>query len=148
VGVHCLDSLRFVLDDEVTQVQSLLDPKPTSEKTESTAQMLLQFSQGTMASIFCSYESPVRESYLDILGTEARMTVADFTVGGRRASLKIDRRAGNDLPDSTIEEIDVPNLYVEEVTLFSECILNDVHPPLTALNALHNQRVLDAAMSS
>lgn len=147
VGVHCLDTLRFILDDEVSLVQGILHPKPTGEQTETSAHLLLRFSRGTMASIFCSYESPVRQSYLEILGTEARMSAADFTVGSRRAILKIDRRIGNDLPNTTIEEIEVPNLYVDEVTLFSNCILNNIDPPLTALSALENQRVLDAAVA-
>ncbi len=147
VGVHCLDSLRFILDDEVNLLHGLLHPKPTNEETETSAQMLLRFSRGTMASIFCSYESPVRQSYMELLGTEARMSVADFTVGSRRAALQLDRRIGNDLPNSTIEEIEVPNLYVDEVTLFSNCILNDTDPPLAASSALQNQRVLDAAMA-
>lgn len=146
VGVHCLDSLRFILGDEVSLVQGLLNPRPTGEQTETSAHLFLRFSRGSMASIFCSYESPVRQSHLEILGTEARMSAIDFTVGSRRAILKIDRRIGNDLPNTTIEEIEVPNLYVDEVTLFSECILNNIDPPLTAASALQNQRVLDAAI--
>ncbi len=147
IGVHCLDSLRFILDDEVISVQGILQPKPTNEQTEQTAHLVLRFSRDTMAGIVCSYETAVRESYLEILGTEGRMSVADFTIGTQLAKLKIERRIGNDLPDVTVEEIEVPNLYVDEVTLFSESILNNTDPPLSAQNALLNQRVLDAAMN-
>jgi len=147
IGVHCLDSLRFILDDEVISVQGILQPKPTNERTEQTAHLALRFSRDTIAGIVCSYETPVRQSYLEILGTEGRISVEDFTIGTQIAKLKIERRIPNDLPDVTTEEIEVPNLYVDEATLFSDSILNNADPPLTAQNALLNQRVLDAAMN-
>lgn len=146
VGVHCLDTLRFVLDDEVVSVEGILDPKPSNETTESSAQLILQFSKGTIAAIYTSYESPVRESYLEILGTEARLSAVDFTVGGRSAELVIERRSAMASPDITRESIDVPNLYVEEVNHFSDCILTNCEPLLHPHNALLNQRVLDKAM--
>jgi predicted dehydrogenase len=58
----------------------------------------------------------------------------------------IERRNAGGSPDLIEEAIDVPNLYVEEITHFSECILHDKEPLLTAQSALANQRVLDAAM--
>lgn len=43
-------------------------------------------------------------------------------------------------------EVDVPNLYVEEVTAFSRCILQDTESPIPGIVGLENQQVLDLAM--
>ncbi len=146
VGVHCLDTLRFILDDEVVSVKGTLEPKPTETKTETTSQLLLRFSKGAIGLVFSSYESPLRESRIEILGTEARLSALDFTVGERRGELLIERRTGG-TPDAITESFEIPNLYVEEIIHFSECILSDREPLLSAENALANQRVLDEAMT-
>lgn len=146
VGVHCIDTLRFVLDDEVVSLQGELRPKPTTDTTEATSQLLMRFARGTIGVVFSSYEAPLRESRIEILGTEARLSAVDFTVGERCATLVIERRNAAGSPDWLEEAIDVPNLYVEEINHFSECILNNTEPVLTAQSALGNQRVLDAAM--
>lgn len=146
VGVHCLDTLRYVLDDEVASVQVELHPQPTEVKTETISQLLLRFSRGTIATIFSSYEAPFRESRIEIVGTEGRLSALDFTVGDRRAKLRIERRNAHGSRGLFSEEFSLPNLYVEEITHFSECILNDREPLADAQNGLANQRVLDEVM--
>jgi len=44
------------------------------------------------------------------------------------------------------EKIVVPNLYEKEVTLFSDCILNNTEAPIPGEEGLKNQHVLDDAM--
>lgn len=142
VGVHCLDTLRFVLDDEVTSLKGELEPAPADETTERSSQLMMRFLHGAIGIIFSSYEAPLRESRIEILGTEARLSALDFTVGGRRSLLQVEKRTA----DVTTEEFDVPNLYIEEINHFTDCILNDREPILSAANGLANQRVLDQAM--
>jgi glucose-fructose oxidoreductase len=146
VGAHCLDTLRFILDDEVVSIQQELSPKPTAEKTESSSQLLLRFSKGTPATIFTSYETPIRQSYLEILGAEARISAIDFTINAATAILKIEPRSEKRPPEPIVERVDIPDLYVDEVNHFSDCILNAADPILSAHNALRNQQVLDAVM--
>lgn len=147
IGVHCLDTLRYVLDDEVISVKGELEPVPDGSRTESSSQLLLRFSRGTIATIFSSYASPIRESRIEIIGTEARISSVDFTVSGRQSKLRIERRSPEGTPDIVVEEFDVPNLYTGEVNLFSDCIINNTEPLLTAANAVKNQYVLDQAMA-
>ncbi|MBI5473727.1 MAG: Gfo/Idh/MocA family oxidoreductase [Ignavibacteriae bacterium] len=146
IAVHCLDTLRYVLDDEVVSVQGELTPIPTPDQTEASAQLLLRFSQGTIGSIFCSYDSAVRESFIQVMGTEARISAVDFTLSDRTTLLKLEKKNESHQIDSSVENIIVPNLYVQEVTMFSENILSNTNPVLSAENALANQRVLDKAM--
>lgn len=146
VGVHCLDTIRFILDAEVQSVQGILMPPPSDMSTELVSQLLLRFSREVMATIFTSYKSPLRESRIEILGTEARVSAIDFTIGGRKADLRIERRSPSGTPATIIEQIDVPNLYVEEINHFSDSVLNGTPPLLSGENGLLNQRTLDTAL--
>ncbi len=147
VGVHCLDTLRFILDDEVRSVHAVLDPLPTQSQTEETALLGLQFSRGTTGSILCSYAAPVRRKEIEILGMEGRMTAEDFTVGGISAQLRIDT-SKDSAPARVLEEtFQIPNLYVKEISHFAEAIRTGsaLHTP--GENGLANQRVLDRAVA-
>ncbi len=148
IGVHCLDTLRFVLQDEVVSIRAELRPPPSRDHTESSAQIALKFSDGTVGSVFCSFETPIRRARLEIIGTEAVLGADDFTLGSRTLHLDIHHRAEESSPRSTREEIAVPNLYVEEITHFSDCILENREPAIPGEVGLENQRLLDAVMMS
>jgi predicted dehydrogenase len=146
IGVHCLDTTRFILDDEVVSVKSQLDPLPTTESTESTAQLALKFSRGTTASIYCSYDVPIRRTFIEIIGEKGILYAENFTWGSHTIPLKI-IIGKNDNVDETREEIIVvPDLYEKEISLFSDCILNNTESPISGEEGLKNQLVLDEAM--
>jgi predicted dehydrogenase len=147
IGVHCLDTLCFVLDDEVVSVRSQLSPQPTSKSTERSAVLSLSFSKGTVASIACSFEAPIRQNTIEIVGTEGRVSAEDFTQGSRKLVLQIGRRIDGTRLASEQREIDVPNLYVEEVTAFSRCIIEDLESPVPGSVGLRHQEVLDLSMA-
>lgn len=146
IGVHCLDTLSFILDDQVRTVHSQLSPLPTSSATERTATLGLQYSKGTLASITCSFEAPALHINIEIIGTDGLAQATNFTLSATRVRLNITRRT--ETIDTTREtiDIDVPNLYVDEVTAFSNCILNDNDSPVPGTAGWHNQKVLDLAL--
>jgi 1,5-anhydro-D-fructose reductase (1,5-anhydro-D-mannitol-forming) len=147
VGVHCLDTLRFVLDDNVESVQSMLTPPPTTTATERSANIDLQFSKGTLASIACSFEGPFRHTLLKVVGTEGLAYASDFTAGEQSTTLSIEKRTGATAQESESMSIIIPNLYVEEVTAFSRCILENTPSPIPGIVGIDNQKVLDLAMN-
>jgi predicted dehydrogenase len=146
IGVHCLDSLRFVLDDEAQETGSLLDPEPTECRTESTAIIQMRFAKGTLGSIFCSYAVPLRRTFIEIIGSEGAVSAYNFTLGDRTTPLMIVGGKDGQTTDERIEQIAIPNLYVEEISHFSECIIHNREPLLSGENGLKNQVVLDVAM--
>ncbi len=146
IGVHCLDTLRFVLEEKVVSVKSHLAPVPTKTRTESTVDVALRFSGDILASIHCSFASSIRRSSIEIIGTKGTLFANQFTLGGRATELTI---TTGDLPpngEQRTEAIVVPNLYVEEVNHFSSCILNNTKPSIPGEAGLENQIVLDEAL--
>jgi predicted dehydrogenase len=146
IGVHCLDTTRFLLNDEVISVKSQLDPTPSIVTTESTAQLALKFSRGTTASIFCSYAAPIRRTYIEVIGEKGILSSENFSWSGNTLSLKVMLGKNDKIIESREETIVVPNIYEKEITLFSDCILNNTESPISGEEGLKNQRVLDAAM--
>ncbi len=145
IGVHCLDTLRYVLDDEVTAVRSTLDPVPTAVRTEATAQLALRFSRGTVGSVYCSFVAPFRGSSIVIMGERAILSARDFTSSDRTLRITITQN-GETNPKEHSEDIVVPDLYVGEIDMFSSSILTETDPPLSGENGVENQRILDTAL--
>jgi predicted dehydrogenase len=146
IGVHCLDTIRFLLDDEIVSIKSQLAPTPTETHTEQTSLVALKFSQGTPASVFCSFATSFRRAIIEVLGQEGTLSAENFTYSNLTIPLKI-VLGKNGVPVETREErIVVPNLYEKEVTLFSESILHNTALPVPGEEGLKNQLVLDEAM--
>jgi predicted dehydrogenase len=146
VGVHCLDALCFVLDDHVRSVKSYMSPWPTDTSTERSAILNLEFSKGTLASISCSFQSPTRRSFIEIMGTEGVASAEDFTMNDRRLTLHVGIRTDGTALKSEDQEVIIPNLYIEEITAFSKCILDNTESPVPGTVGLHHQKVLDLAL--
>jgi 1,5-anhydro-D-fructose reductase (1,5-anhydro-D-mannitol-forming) len=148
VGVHCLDTLRFVLDDEVVSVSAELEPEPSEDRTEEVAEIALRFSRGTIAAIHCSYRAPIRRKQFEVVGEEAVLSAPDFTIGETTLPLTVSLGRNDEPSTPRVEHVAVPNLYVEEITHFSDCILTNREPLLSGQNGLANQRVLDLVLQS
>jgi predicted dehydrogenase len=146
IGVHCLDTLSYILGDHVRSVHSRLTPSPTATRTEGTALLSLEYSKGTTGSIACSFEGPARHISIEVIGTEGLARAYDFTLSEFRTSLEVIRRTDSAVPVKESAEFESPNLYVDEVTSFSECVLSDLPSPIPGIDGWRNQLVLDAAM--
>ena len=146
VGVHCLDTLRYVLDDEVVTVQAVLDPKPTASATEKSGHLAMKFSGGTIGSIFCSYDAPVRRKDIEIMGTEGRLRADEFTVGSISATLRIDGGKDSHPVPSREEVFDIPNLYVQEIMNLVDAVRSGAMLLSPGENGLANQRILNRAL--
>ena len=130
IGVRCLDTTRFLLDDEVISVKSQLDPTPSAVTTESTARLALKFLRGTTAGKFCSYAAPIRHTYIEVIGEKGILSAEYFSWSSNALSLKVVLGENDKIMKSREETIVVPNLYEKEVTLFSECILSNTASPI------------------
>jgi 1,5-anhydro-D-fructose reductase (1,5-anhydro-D-mannitol-forming) len=146
IGVHCLDTLKFILNDEVIGVKAFLSPLPTRTRTEDTASLALQFSRGALGAIYCSYVTSFRRTFIEVVGTTGVLSAYDFThnnavVGLSRTTGKNGRKVKTET-----EEIDIPNGYITQVNAFSSAILKNTQSPIPGEIGLSNQKVLDAAI--
>ena len=148
VGVHCLDALRFLLDDEVESVSAVLSPRPTPERTEESALIGLKFTRGTVGAIFCSYVSSTRRKQLEIIGSEGVITVGDFTSGNHETLVTTTVGTDAQPGETRTQAFWIPNLLTEQVRHFATAVLEGGGLETPGENGLANQRVLDAVMTA
>jgi 1,5-anhydro-D-fructose reductase (1,5-anhydro-D-mannitol-forming) len=143
IGVHCLDTMRYILDDEPVDVSSTLWPLPTATATEESAMISLRFSRGVVGSIACSYTTPVRRTVLEVIGTAGILTSTDFTGGNSLGRITMIKGRHDKPVATTVEEVVVPNLYVTEVSLFTDWVFGGPAVEIDGVNGLMNMEVLD-----
>jgi predicted dehydrogenase len=148
IGVHCLDSLRFILDDDVVAVSSVLSPSPTDSRTEESAMIGLKFSRGTVGAIFCSFCAPGRRKQLEVIGTKGVITAGDFTSSNQTGVVTTAFGSDTESGEIRTDSITVPNLVTEEVRHFCDSLIHDRALEIPGENGLANQRVLDAVFSA
>ena len=146
IGVHCLDTLKFILNDEVTGTKAFLSPIPADGRTEDTASITLQFSRGAVGAIYCSYATSFRRTFMEIVGTAGTLSAFDFTHNNAVVTLTLTTGKDGKKARTETEEIEIPNLHVTQVTAFSSSILNRTESPIPGEIGLSNQKVLDAAI--
>ncbi len=130
VGVHCIDTLRFVLNDEVARVSALAEGNHNSGGVESTAILTLQFRRGALAEVLVSMRAPYRRT-LELVGEQGNLFSSDDPAqDAARPSFK------RFLP------------YARMLDAFSSAIERRVPFSIPGEEGLQNQLVLDAAYRS
>ena len=146
IGVHCLDTLRFVLNDAVVSVQSLLAPDPTKTATEKISVQNLKFSKGTLANIYASFTAPIRRAFLEVIGQEGLLSLDNFATSSTSVTLLHTTGSHGSIDKIQKESFAIPSLCEQEVTAFSNCILHDTASPVPGEEGLKNQIILDRVL--
>jgi predicted dehydrogenase len=143
VGVHCIDTLRYILRDEVSSVYARALRDPESGSVESGATLLLEFKKGTIAAVTVSIRSEYRTPLwltgdAGVLGAEDALTV-DHSIDLQTKVI------GGQLMEERISNEDA---YGEQVDAFALTIEEGIPFPAPGIEGLRNQCVLDAAYRS
>jgi predicted dehydrogenase len=142
VGVHCIDALRFILQDEVLAVSARGIAGKTGE-VEAGAALLLEFSRGTLATIPVSFRAEYRTP-VELVGTTGVLRADDALNVDRPIHLQL-RRGG-----AVIESETVSNhlAYARQVDAFAAAVEGNAAYPIPGEEGWRNQEILDAAYRS
>jgi 1,5-anhydro-D-fructose reductase (1,5-anhydro-D-mannitol-forming) len=141
VGVHSVDALRYILQDEVVRVSA--QGQYGSGSVESAAAMVLEFSRGTLATVAVSFCAEYRTP-LELVG-EIGVLRADNALTVERP-IKIELlHAG-----SVVEANEVSNrlAYAKQVDAFAAALEGKAKFPVPGEEGWQNQEILDAAYRS
>lgn len=145
VGVHCIDALRFILNDEVTAVTCAAVQDERSGRVECAGTLTLEFTRKTIATVSVSARAQYR-TLLEFTGEHGVLTAFDGLNVERPVT--IDFRPGAD--PSVIEKEEVSNrlAYARQLDAFALTVRGEAAFPAPAEDGLRNQQVLDAAYRS
>jgi 1,5-anhydro-D-fructose reductase (1,5-anhydro-D-mannitol-forming) len=143
VGVHCIDALRYILEDEVTHVTARAGSDAQSQDVEAAAILLLQFSRGTLAMVAVSFRAEYRTP-LEIVGETGVLRADDGFTVERPISIQLRR-------DSSIVRTEVVSnqyAYARQVDMFADAVEGHSTFAVPGEEGWQNQEILDAAYRS
>ena len=143
VGVHCVDALRYVLQDEVVRVNArgLWDDR--SGGVEAAALLSLEFSRGTLGTVLVSMRADYRTP-MEFVGEGGVLRADDGLNVERPINLQLRR-------NSVIVENEVVSnqyAYARQVDMFAAAVRGEAAFPVPGEEGWQNQEILDAAFRS
>jgi len=140
IGVHALDTIRFILGGEIEAVQAFLEPPFSDTQIEMDAQIGMKFSGGRFVSIQTSFRL-FYETLIELQGTKATLQLRNYSFNLGTATLTLIT------PDLSEKRWLVENgdFYKAELEAFARAVLNDEEPEIPGEEGLKNQWVLDRA---
>jgi predicted dehydrogenase len=143
VGVHCVDALRYILQDEVVRVSARGAWDTESGGVESAAAITLEFARGTLGSVLVSFRAQYRTP-MEIVGSTGSLRADDALNVERPITIELRRE------HSTVESESVENFeaYGRQVDAFADAVRGESAFPVPGEEGWQNQEILDAAFRS
>jgi 1,5-anhydro-D-fructose reductase (1,5-anhydro-D-mannitol-forming) len=142
IGVHCIDTLRFVLNDEVAGL-SMQAQYDEHSPLEATAAGALQFRHGTLANISVSGRGSY-QTLLEVAGETGVLSAVNALNVEHPVTLQL--RRGFDLVEQT--EVSNDDCYALQADAFAAAVEQGREFEIPGEEGLRNQLVLDAAYRS
>jgi 1,5-anhydro-D-fructose reductase (1,5-anhydro-D-mannitol-forming) len=143
VGVHCIDALRFVLQDEVVRVSARGFADPQSGDVEAGAAMILEFSRGTLSTVNVSFRAEYRTPF-ELVGETGVLRADDAFNVERPIQLEL-RRGGKIVETQSLSN---HAAYTRQVEAFAAAVEGKTKFPVPGEEGWRNQEILDAAYRS
>ena len=148
VGIHAIDALRFLLQQEVLAVSMLARssttqaPSPEHELEES-AVLTLEFSRGLLASVQVSFRALYR-TFIEVVGEDGVLTSESGLNVDRQVTI-VHHTAGKIVSQETVTNA---YAYSSMLDAFSAAVEGNGTYISSAEDGLQNQQILDAAFRS
>jgi predicted dehydrogenase len=143
VAVHCIDALRYILQDEPWRVTTVGRRDEESGDVEAAAILTLEFQRGTLATVLVSTRAHYRTP-LEIVGDAGVLRADDALNVERPIKLEL-WRAGQCVAEETISN---QFAYARQVDAFAASIEGRNVFPVPAQEGWQNQIILDTAYRS
>jgi 1,5-anhydro-D-fructose reductase (1,5-anhydro-D-mannitol-forming) len=143
VGVHSIDGLRYMLDDQVVEVTARAASDAESQDVEAAAALILKFSRGTLATVLVSFRAEYRTP-LEIVGETGVLRADDGFNVERPISLEL-RRNGRVVREEVVSN---QYAYARQVDIFADAVAGRSSFPVPGEEGWQNQEILDAAYRS
>jgi predicted dehydrogenase len=143
IGVHCIDTLRFILQDEVVRVSASAAHDTASGEVESAASLTLEFSRGTLATALVSFRAEYRTP-IELIGETGVLCAEDALNVEHPIELQLRR-------DGAVAETKTASnklVYALQVDAFADAIEGKSQFPIPGEEGWQNQEILDAALRS
>ena len=143
VGVHCIDVLRYMLQDEPRRVSVVGRADERSDNVESAAIVTLEFQRGTLATVLVSFRAHYRTP-LEIVGDAGVLRANDALNVEHPIKLELWRDGQNVAEETVSNQL----AYARQVDAFATAVEGREVFPVPGQQGWQNQIILDAAYRS
>ena len=144
-GIHAVDLLRFLLDQEVTEVAAVTDGQTKQRPLEQVAAMSLRFDGGSIATVCCGRLLPDSQNNFTIYGSQGRVSGRATLWEGFQGDVEVISDTVN-RTESYPEEF-LGN-FINELRDFHQAIEEDREPAATGMDGLRLVEVTLAMIES
>ena len=153
LGVHCIELLEFLLDDEIADVKAIYSTRTFSYEVEDGAVIVFKTHGGVLGHIDVNFNvpDPASESKLELYGSKGYI-ICKGTMGqeetGTLAHLYAPQEAYSAQQNRTVNEPTVyqgggANLYEKQIALFCESLKKGEPDYFYADRAVQVQEIVD-----
>jgi D-xylose 1-dehydrogenase (NADP+, D-xylono-1,5-lactone-forming) len=140
IGCYCINSLRYILEEEPLTLKVLVEP--STDGVDTSAAGVLLFPNNVLATLVCSFDATFKGEY-EIVGTKGTICVP--------YAYRPDLHSGQGIvqlykEDEEIEFTIKADQYQLEVEHFANCILTNRQPDYSGENTLNNMRVIESLL--
>jgi 1,5-anhydro-D-fructose reductase (1,5-anhydro-D-mannitol-forming) len=143
VGIHCIDALRYILQDEVRKVFAFGHSDPQSGDVEAAALLTLEFGRGTLASVAVSTRAQYRTP-LEFVGEQGVLRADDGLTVDRPITIELWRERQLIASEGASNHL----AYARQVDEFSDAVEKAQEFAVPGREGWQNQIILDAAYRS
>jgi predicted dehydrogenase len=143
VGVHCIDALRFILDQDVESISTLATKSSPDDQVEATAALQMQMTGGILANVTVSARTPYR-TLLQVTGSDGVLIAENGLTVDRPIEMVL-RRAGEVVETETVTNADG---YTRMLDAFAQAMRGGQPFAATGEDGIRNMLALDAAFRS
>lgn len=143
MGVHCIDALRYILQDEPLSVTAVGRSDEHSGDVEAAAILSLEFRHGILATVLVSTRAQYRTP-LEFVGDAGVLRADDGLTVDRPVTLELWR----DRQMVSTETVSNHFAYARQVDSFAAAVEGSEPFPVPGEEGWKNQVILDAAYRS
>lgn len=160
MGIHCIDLVRWLLDDDVETVYGDVCTKTFHYEVDDSADCILRMKKGTACFVDVHFNIPdeCSQGILEIYGTKGSI-MAYGTIGqdsGGKIFVTLSgqqdgyhsQQNRDDVSAARLLEYEQENIYARQIAQFSEMVLHGGKPSTTIDHACETMRVIDALYRS
>lgn len=142
LGVHCIDTLRYILQKEIKKVNAISKPIRSNSEIELTILTLIEFEEGLQAVVENSFKVPRNGGEIEIFGSNG-ILYGEGIFENKQGQMFIKHENKKDNL-----QVKHKNIYRIEIDHFVECIERDYKPLISGWEGMKNMKVAFAAYFS
>ena len=144
-GVHAVNALRYLLDDEVVEVAAMTDGQRAEKALEHLATILLRFDGGAIGMAVCGRKMPDMKADAVVYGSDGRIVLENTMGIPLQGKLEVVSETVNSVEEW---ETDPLGTTREQVEAFNRAVRQDTEPYSSGVDGLRVVEVTVAVIES